>query len=105
VVQPKRSRPVSNMFTEHVVRTGKPLLINSDLEKVRAQLGCGRPPEPAKSLAMVPIVMHGRPAGVMAALYYEHEFMYSERDIEVLTTAAGQVAVAMENARLFLEEQ
>src|SRR5207253_5273545 len=58
-----------------------------------------------KSLAMVPILMHGKPVGVMAALNHEREFVYSKRDVEVLTTAAGQVAVAIENARLFSEEQ
>ncbi len=105
VVQPKRSRPAGNFFTEHVIRTGRPLLIRSEVEKVRAKLGCVAPPLPAKCLAMVPIVMYDKPAGVMAAINHEREFMYSDRDIEVLTTAAGQVAVAMENARLFSEEQ
>jgi len=38
-VLPKRSRPVSNGLTEHIIRTGQPLLIQSDLEQVRAKLG------------------------------------------------------------------
>ena len=37
----------------------------------------------------------------MAALNYEKEGVYSERDVELLQTAAGQVAVAVENAKLF----
>src|SRR5207237_7444972 len=32
-------------------------------------------------------------------------YVYTERDLEVMSTAAGQVAVAIENARLFGEEQ
>ncbi len=104
-VQPKRTRPAANMLTEYVIKTGRPLLVNSELEKVRLKLGCAPPPDPAKSVAIVPIVMYGRPTGVMAALNFEREFVYTDRDVEVLTTAAGQVAVAMENARLFSEEQ
>ncbi len=30
-----------NGFTEHVIRTGEPLLIESDLEQVRSKLGIG----------------------------------------------------------------
>ena len=41
----------------------------------------------------------------MAAMNFEREFVYEERDLKVMQTAAGQVAVAMENARLFSEEQ
>ena len=32
-------------------------------------------------------------------------FIFTERDVELLQTAAGQVAVAVENARLFEEQQ
>ena len=35
----------------------------------------------------------------------EREFVYEQRDLDVLMTAAGQVSVAVENARLFAEEQ
>ena len=104
-LEPKRTRPAVNMFTEYVIRSGQPLLVTADIEKTRQRLGCIPPQRPAKCIVMVPIVMYGRPAGVMAALNYEHEYVYSERDLEVMTTAAGQVAVAMENARLFAEEQ
>ena len=31
--------------------------------------------------------------------------MFEQRDLEVIQTAAGQVSVAVENARLFAEEQ
>ena len=41
----------------------------------------------------------------MAAMSLEREFAYEQRDLEVLRTAAGQMSVAVENARLFAEEQ
>ena len=102
----KRSRPVSNGLTEQIIRTGQPLLIQSNLEHVRAKLGVDFiPPNPAKSFCAVPILLGGKPAGVMCALSPSREFVFEARDLEVMKTAAGQLGVAVENARLFTEEQ
>jgi diguanylate cyclase (GGDEF)-like protein len=104
-VQPKANRKVTNGITDYIIRTGQPLLIRSDMEKHRMRLGCVQTGRPAKCLAGVPIVMYGQSRGMMAVVHYEREFAFGARDLEVLQTAAGQVAVAMENARLFGEEQ
>jgi diguanylate cyclase (GGDEF)-like protein len=103
---PKRSRKMENAFTEYVIRTGQPLLIRSDLEKTRARLGVTyRPEQPAKCMCAAPILLGNKPAGVMVTLSTEREFVFEQRDLDVLVTAAGQVSVAVENARLFAEEQ
>jgi diguanylate cyclase (GGDEF)-like protein len=105
-ILPKRSRRPENAFTEHVIRTGQPLLIRSDLEKTRIRLGVTyRPESPAKCLCAAPILLGNKPAGVMVAMSKEREFVFEQRDLDVLVTAAGQVSVAVENARLFAEEQ
>ena len=41
----------------------------------------------------------------MAVMSAEREYVFEQRDLEVMQTAAGQVSVAVENARLFAEEQ
>src|SRR5436853_6346418 len=41
----------------------------------------------------------------MAAMSVDREYAFEQRDLEVMQTAAGQVSVAVENARLFAEEQ
>jgi diguanylate cyclase (GGDEF)-like protein len=106
ILLPKRSRRVGNGLTEYILRTGEPLLIESDLEQVRAKLGVDFvPPSPARSFCAVPIFLGGKPAGVMAALSTEREAQFLSRDLEVMQTAAGQLGVAVENARLFTEEQ
>ena len=106
IVLPKRSRKVGNGLTEHIIRTGEPLLIESDLEQMRSKLGVDFvPPRPARSFCAVPIFLGGKPAGVMAALSTERESQFQPRDLEVMQTAAGQLGVAVENARLFTEEQ
>jgi diguanylate cyclase (GGDEF)-like protein len=81
-------------------------LIRSDLEKARDRLGVSfLPGKPAKCFCAAPILLGGKTAGVMAARNTEREFVFEQRDLEVMQTAAGQVSVAVENARLFAEEQ
>jgi diguanylate cyclase (GGDEF)-like protein len=105
-VQPKRSRKLGNGLSEYVIRTGQPLLVQNDMEQIRQRIGATFVPgRPAKSFCGVPIFMQGKSVGIMAALNYERESVYSERDVELLQTAAGQVAVAVENAHLFEEQQ
>jgi diguanylate cyclase (GGDEF)-like protein len=105
-VLPKRLRKTENAFTEHVIRTGQPLLIRSDLEKERSRLGISFIPDrPAKCLIAAPVFLGNHAAGAMIALNTEREFVFGQRDLEVLVTAAGQVSVAVENARLFAQEQ
>ncbi len=105
-VAPKRSRKVDNGLTEYMLRTGQPLMILADLEKARERLGVTfKGPKAAKCFCGAPILLGGKPAGVMVAMSTEHEYMFEQRDLEVMQTAAGQVSVAIENARLFSEEQ
>jgi diguanylate cyclase (GGDEF)-like protein len=105
-IRPKRSRKVEKGLTEHILRTGQPLLIRSDLETARERMGVTYiPPEPAKSYCGAPIFLAGKAAGVMAALSMTREYAFEPRDLEVMQTAAGQLSVAVENARLFAEEQ
>jgi diguanylate cyclase (GGDEF)-like protein len=105
-IQAKRTRELRNAFTEYVIRSGEPLLIRSELEAVRKRLGISHVPErPAKCLIAAPIFLGKRATGVMVAMNADREFVFEQRDLDVLVTAAGQVSVAMENARLFSEEQ
>jgi len=102
----KHRRKVDNGLTEYILRTGQALLIRSDLERARERLGVTlRPERPAKSFCGVPILVNGKATGVMAAMSMDREYVFEQRDMEVLKTAAGQVSVAIENARLFAEEQ
>lgn len=106
VIFAKRRRKTDNGLTEYMVRTGQSLLIRSDLEKARERLGVTHVPgKPAKCFCGAPILLGGKPAGVMVAMSTEQEYVFEQRDLEVMQTAAGQVSVAIENARLFGEEQ
>ena len=103
---PKRSRKLENAFTEYVIHSGQPLMVRADLETVRSRLGVTHVPQhPAKCLIAAPVFLGNKPAGVMVAMNRERENAFEQRDLDVLMTAAGQVSVAVENARLFAEEQ
>jgi diguanylate cyclase (GGDEF)-like protein len=105
-VLPRRRRKFDNGLTEYIMRTGQPLLIRSDLDRARERLGVtlvsAREP---RSFCGAPILVNGKTTGVMAAMSLDREYVFEPRDLEVLRTAAGQVSVAIENARLFAEEQ
>jgi len=104
--KPKRSRKVDNGLTEYIIRNGQPLLIRADLERARERLGTTYiPPRHSKCFCGAPIMQGGKPAGVMAVMSVDREYVYEQRDLEVMKTVAGQVSVAVENARLFAEEQ
>jgi diguanylate cyclase (GGDEF)-like protein len=105
-VLPKRNRELRDAFTEYVIRSGEPLLIRSDLEATRKRLSISHIPDrPAKCLIAAPVFLGSKATGVMVAMNPEREFVFEQRDLDVLVTAAGQVSVAMENARLFGDEQ
>ena len=102
----KRTRELRNAFTEYVIRNGESLLIRSDLESARKKLGISHVPQrPAKCLIATPIFLGNKACGIMVAMHPDREFVFEQRDLDVLVTAAGQASVAVENARLFAEEQ
>lgn len=100
-VLPKRARAASRGITEHILETGEPVLMRSHVAEKRKQLGLDPNQEPTKSLCAVPIFIGGKAVGVMGAISRERENAYDHRDIELMRTAASQLAIALENARRF----
>jgi len=103
--QEKRSRKAKNGLSDFVIRTGQPILIRSEMKRITQRLGLESSDHPASCFIGVPIRIGAVSCGVVAALHFEREFVYEQRDVEVLATAAGQVAVAIENARMFALEK
>lgn len=104
-ILPKRRRGAINALTEHVIRTGKPLLISHDVAAYSQQADIATSGRNARCWAGVPIVLQGRPSGVIAVQNYEHENVYDREHLEILEIVAGQAGVAIDNARLFAEVQ
>jgi PAS domain S-box-containing protein len=91
-------------FSRHVLDTREPLLINEDVaaesERYGSFLVAGELP---KSLLFVPLISAGRGIGVISLENYDREHAFDEADQRLLTTLAGSLSVALENARLVHE--
>ena len=59
--------------------------------------------EPPKSSVFVPLVVGDRGIGVISLQNLDREHAFSDADVRLLTTLAGSLSVALENARLFEE--
>ena len=89
-ILPKRTRELRNAFTEQVIRSAQPLLIRSDLEKMRRDLGISHVPQrPAKCLIAAPILLGNKACGIMVAMNPDREFVFEQRDLDVLVTASN----------------
>ena len=59
--------------------------------------------EAPMSEVFVPLIVAGRVTGVISLQNLDREAAFGEADIRLLTTIAGSLSVALENARLFEE--
>ncbi|MGB6266877.1 MAG: diguanylate cyclase [Candidatus Acidiferrales bacterium] len=100
---PKRTRAAGNHLVEFLVRTRQPLLIRDHFEEHAAKLGF-EPSRKAGSFCGVPMIMYDRAIGVMA-VHSPKERAFDEGHLELLRVLASEAGIAIENARLFSEEQ
>lgn len=105
VYLPKRRRKMRNSITEYLLRTREPLLLRERPDEFRATHGIEPSSRPARCWLGVPLLLHERATGVMAVQNLERENAYDGGHLEIMKTLAGQAAIALENARLFSEEQ
>ncbi len=101
--QPKARRTIHGGLTGYVIRTRQPLVFGTRqqyLDFIEAH-GLTVIGEPTVSWLAVPLIAADRCVGAMCIQNYDHENLYGERDLAVFSTIAGQVASALENARLF----
>jgi GAF domain-containing protein len=90
-----------------VLRTGKTLVINEDVQGTAKKFGAYRlaGSTPAKSEVFVPLFASGKVRGLINLIDLEREHAFGESDVRLLQTLAASMAVALENARLFDETQ
>jgi diguanylate cyclase (GGDEF)-like protein/putative nucleotidyltransferase with HDIG domain len=100
---PKRSRPFGDHLTEHIIRSRQALLIRENLMEEAVRLGL-RPVQESGSFCGVPLVAYDKVIGVMA-LRGLQENLYDEGHLEMMRVLASEASIAIENARLFREEQ
>ncbi len=106
---PVPSFPLGVGLTGHVIATRQPLVINRDFQQRSAELGSkligdAKAGNFGKSYLGVPILKGDQAFGVIA-LYGDREDQFDETSVNLLTTLANSMSVALENARLFDETQ
>jgi PAS domain S-box-containing protein len=92
-------------FRRHVMETREALMLEESTPEVAEQYGnpyvlSG---EPVKSALFVPLVVGGRATGVISLQNVDRTHAFSEDDQRLLTTLAGSLSVALDNARLVHE--
>ena len=92
-------------FRKVALETRAPVVINEDIEAASAAIDqpivlVGEPP---KSTVFVPLLVGDRGVGVISLQNLDREQAFSDDDVRLLTTLAGGLTVALENARLFEE--
>ncbi len=99
---PGRRRKLGEGLTSHIIRSRQPLVFHTTEEILafhKAQ-GLSTVGEMNKSWVGVPLIAADKVVGVMSIQDYEHENLYSEPDLALFSTVAGQVATAVGNMRL-----
>jgi len=96
--------PRGQGLSGQVISSGEALLLHGS-ESIDALGGVayGRKETPQSILA-VPMTISGRTIGMLSAQSYQAN-MYTQDDLQILSTLANQAAVAIQNGRLFDETQ
>ncbi|HTV54454.1 MAG TPA: sigma 54-interacting transcriptional regulator [Terriglobia bacterium] len=93
--------PIDDSPLGAAFQTARPLVMNqSDLSKVDPHKSAVAKGEGIKSSCFIPLVSRKESVGVLA-LGRMGENPFSEDEVEFLTQVAGQVAIAVENARAY----
>ncbi|MES1220765.1 MAG: GAF domain-containing protein, partial [Bacteroidota bacterium] len=99
------SRKLGDGLTSKIIFTGKPLLLNKDVDERTEELGVNRIGLRAASYLGVPIPVGDEIIGVLSVQTTAEENRFNENDLRLLNTIAASVGVALRKARLFEEVQ
>jgi GAF domain-containing protein/CheY-like chemotaxis protein len=92
-------------LTSQIIQSGRPLLINKNVEERRKELGTKLVGKEALSYLGVPIKSGRNAIGVLSVQSTKEENVFSDNDTRLLSTLAINIGIAIERARLFNEIQ
>jgi GAF domain-containing protein len=90
-------------LTGYIIRNRTSVLVKENLPERLAEMGIELVGKPALSWLGVPIILGEQVLGMMSVQNYTAPRAYDEHDLELLTALASQMAIALQNARLFEE--
>ena len=102
-IMPPNDRDAAIGLTGYILATREPLLMKDPEEKRKfhERTGIVSLGQPSKSWMGVPLIAGDEIMGVMAIQSYDHPGLYQEQDLEFFSLIGTEVAVAIQNARLF----
>ncbi len=96
-----KPRKFGDGFTERIITSNQPLLINKDLAETREQLKSKQLGRVTSSFLGVPIQTGDVPNGVISVQSTEEENRFDENDLRLLSTIAANVSVFLQNAEAY----
>jgi GAF domain-containing protein len=102
-----KTRPADTGLTGHIIKHRQPILIEENAEEVLTRLGLPyqRFGGQTQSWLGVPMTMGDQVLGVITIQCDNTPGLYNQHHLELLSTIASQAAVAINNIRLFQQEQ
>ena len=97
--------PLGEGLTSQILRTGEPLLINSDFSGRTQELGVDIVGKSVSSYLGVPIMVGTAATGVISVQSVQKEEVFGEDDLRLLLTIAANVGIALENAQSYQKLQ
>ena len=88
-------------LTSKIIENGQPLLINEDVDGKVVELGATNVGKDALSYLGVPVFAGRQVIGVLSVQSVREEGRFDEDSVRLLTTLAGNIGIALQNARLF----
>lgn len=86
----------------HVVQTGQPMVIQDVRKEKRFSPKFDKITGfRTRSMICVPLILRGKAIGALQVLNKKSGDLFTQIDVELLTSMSQQIAVAMENARLY----
>ena len=92
-------------FRKEVMDTGQALMLNEGVFERAIELGqtAAIQGEIARSVIFAPLMIGGHPSGVISLQNIDREFAFTGSELDLLTTLAASLSVALDNARLIDE--
>lgn len=96
-------RSSGNGLTEYIIKSHKPLLINTSTKEFYKSINIIPYGKNALSLIASPMTSGEKVIGVISLQDYEKESAYTYSQLDILSTIAAQAGTALENAKLYAE--
>ena len=100
-MEKNEGRKFSNGLTEYIIKSKRPLLVNSAVGDFFDTVGIAKISRSAQSILSSPIKTGDKVIGVITLQDYKNENAFTMTQLEILSTVASQVAIAIENAILY----